>query len=189
MIPKLTARVRFPSPARDEPRSVVTHLRRGSLFVFWGATPSPRCPGGHRPLTLRLVRFAAPSSLRSGRCAPGGGPAPRAPLARPRSLGLLLATLVNLFLRYGFAWPATRPAPAARESRLVPSTRSDGNCFDNRMRVELLYRQAMENPYRSRQHSLRLPRDLPHNRQRRHSALGMRTPFEYEILYPTRQPA
>ncbi|WP_344747506.1 IS3 family transposase [Streptosporangium vulgare] len=28
-----------------------------------------------------------------------------------------------------------------------------------------------------------------HNRQRRHSALGMRTPVEYEMLYPTRQPA
>jgi transposase InsO family protein len=50
---------------------------------------------------------------------------------------------------------------------------SIGDCFDNaviesfwgRMQVELL------------------------NRQRRHSALGMRTPVEYEMLYPTRQPA
>ncbi|WP_066370518.1 IS3 family transposase [Herbidospora mongoliensis] len=31
--------------------------------------------------------------------------------------------------------------------------------------------------------------EIFHKRQRRHSALGMRTPVEYEMLYPTRQPA
>ncbi len=31
--------------------------------------------------------------------------------------------------------------------------------------------------------------EIFHNRERRHSALGMHTPIEYEILYQTRQSA
>ncbi|MFB9718151.1 IS3 family transposase [Planobispora longispora] len=31
--------------------------------------------------------------------------------------------------------------------------------------------------------------EIFHNRQRRHSALGMLTPVEYEMLYPDVQPA
>ncbi|MBG0826906.1 IS3 family transposase [Planomonospora sp. ID67723] len=31
--------------------------------------------------------------------------------------------------------------------------------------------------------------EIFHNRQRRHSALGMLTPIEYEMSCPTRQPA
>ena len=31
--------------------------------------------------------------------------------------------------------------------------------------------------------------EIFHNRQRRHSALGMRTPIEYEMLHQTHQPA
>lgn len=73
---------------------------------------------------------------------------------------------------------------------------SVGDCFDNaviesfwgRMQVELLNRQR----WRTRielANAIFEYLEIFHNRQRRHSALGMRTPVEYEMLYPNRLPA
>jgi putative transposase len=76
----------------------------------------------------------------------------------------------------------------ARASGLVPSMGSIGDCYDNamiesfwgRMQTELLNRRR----WRTR---LELANaifeylEIFHNRQRRHSALGMLTPIEYEL--------
>jgi putative transposase len=76
----------------------------------------------------------------------------------------------------------------ARASGLLPSMGSIGDCFDNamiesfwgRMQTELLNRRR----WRTR---LELANaifeylEIFHNRQRRHSALGMLTPIEYEL--------
>lgn len=82
----------------------------------------------------------------------------------------------------------------AKDSGLLPSMGSIGDCYDNamiesfwaRMQTELLDRQR----WRTR---LELANaifeylEIFHNRQRRHSSLGMLTPIEYERLY-TAQP-
>ena len=77
----------------------------------------------------------------------------------------------------------------ARDSGLVPSMGSVGDCFDNavvesfwaRMQVELLNRQR----WRTRIELANAIFDyieIFHNRQRRHSSLEMRTPIEYERI-------
>ena len=87
------------------------------------------------------------------------------------------------------SWAFTR---RANESGLVPSMGSIGDCYDNsmiesfwgRMQTELLNRRR----WRTR---LELANaifeylEIFHNRQRRHSALGMRTPIEYEMMTAT----
>ncbi len=86
------------------------------------------------------------------------------------------------------SWAFTR---RALESGLVPSMGSIGDCYDNamiesfwgRMQTELLNRRK----WRTR---LELANaifeylEIFHNRQRRHSALGMLTPVEYELKAP-----
>jgi putative transposase len=86
------------------------------------------------------------------------------------------------------SWAFTR---RALDSGLVPSMGSIGDCYDNaviesfwaRMQVELLDRQR----WRTR---IELATaifeylEIFHNRRRRHSALGMRTPVEYEMMTP-----
>jgi putative transposase len=86
------------------------------------------------------------------------------------------------------SWAFTR---RAKDSGLVPSMGSIGDCFDNaviesfwsRMQVELLDRQR----WRTR---LQLANaifeylEIFHNRQRRHSALGWLTPLEFEQRQP-----
>jgi putative transposase len=86
------------------------------------------------------------------------------------------------------SWAFTR---RALDSGLVPSMGSIGDCYDNamiesfwgRMQTELLNRQR----WRTR---LELANaifeylEIFHNRQRRHSALGMLTPIEYELRAP-----
>lgn len=78
----------------------------------------------------------------------------------------------------------------ARQSGLVPSMGSIGDCFDNavaesfwaRMQVELLNRQR----WRTRielANAIFEYLEVFHNRQRRHSSLGMRTPIEYERIH------
>jgi putative transposase len=78
----------------------------------------------------------------------------------------------------------------ARQSGLVPSMGSIGDCFDNalvesfwaRMQIELLNRQR----WRTRIELANAIFDyleIFHNRQRRHSSLGMRTPIEYERIH------
>ena len=78
----------------------------------------------------------------------------------------------------------------AQQSGLVPSMGSIGDCFDNavvesfwaRMQVELLNRQR----WRTRielANAIFEYLEVFHNRQRRHSSLGMRTPTEYERIH------
>lgn len=78
----------------------------------------------------------------------------------------------------------------ARQSGLMPSMGSVGDCYDNaiaeafwaRMQVELLNRQR----WRTRielANAIFEYLEIFHNRQRRHSALGMRTPSEYETIH------
>lgn len=78
----------------------------------------------------------------------------------------------------------------ARQSGLVPSMGSVGDCFDNavvesfwaRMQVELLNRQK----WRTRIELANAIFDyieIWHNRQRRHSSLEMHTPIEYERIH------
>ena len=90
------------------------------------------------------------------------------------------------------SWAFTR---RAKESGLLPSMGSIGDCYDNamiesfwgRMQVELLNRKR----WRTR---LELANaifeylEIFHNRQRRHSSIGMLTPIEYEMLDLSQQP-
>jgi putative transposase len=82
----------------------------------------------------------------------------------------------------------------AKDSGLIPSMGSIGDCYDNgmiesfwgRMQTELLNRRR----WRTRVElstAIFEYLEIFHNRQRRHSALGMRTPIEYEILNTTNQ--
>lgn len=85
------------------------------------------------------------------------------------------------------SWAFTR---RALDSGLVPSMGAVGCCYDNamiesfwsRMQVELLDRKR----WRTR---LELANaifeylEVSHNRQRRHSALGMQTPVEFETRH------
>ena len=82
-----------------------------------------------------------------------------------------------------------------KDSGLVASMGTVGDALDNavaeafwaRMQVELLNRTR----WRTRvelANAMFEYLEVFHNRQRRHSALGMRTPIEYEILHETRQP-
>lgn len=84
------------------------------------------------------------------------------------------------------SWAFTR---RAQESGLLPSMGSVGDCFDNamiesfwgRLQTELLNRQR----WRTRvelANAMFEYLEVFHNRQRRHSALGMLTPIEYEML-------
>jgi transposase InsO family protein len=83
----------------------------------------------------------------------------------------------------------------ARQSGLVPSMGSIGDCFDNavvesfwaRMQVELLNRRR----WRTRielANAIFEYLEIFHNRQRRHSALGLRTPIEYERIHHDNRP-
>lgn len=82
------------------------------------------------------------------------------------------------------SWAFTQRAKA---SGLVPSMGSIGDCFDNamiesfwsRMQVELLDRQRWLTRVELA-NAIFEYLEIFHNRQRRHSALGMRTPIEFE---------
>ena len=89
------------------------------------------------------------------------------------------------------SWAFTK---RARDSGLVPSMGSIGDCYDNammesfwgRMQTELLNRQR----WRTRielANAIFEYLEIFHNRQRRHSALGMLSPIEYELRTPTIQ--
>lgn len=86
------------------------------------------------------------------------------------------------------SWAFTR---RALDSGLVPSMGSIGDCYDNgmmesfwaRMQVELLNRQR----WRTRielANAIFEYLEIFHNRQRRHSSLGMLSPIEYERRHP-----
>lgn len=73
---------------------------------------------------------------------------------------------------------------------------SIGDCFDNaviesfwgRMQTELLNRKRWKTRIELA-NAIFEYLEIFHNRQRRHSALGMLTPMEYEMLYPNVQSA
>lgn len=88
------------------------------------------------------------------------------------------------------SWAFTR---RAQESGLLPSMGSIGDCFDNaviesfwgRMQTELLNRKQ----WKTRVELANAMFDyleIFHNRQRRHSSIGMLTPTEYENLHHNR---
>lgn len=87
------------------------------------------------------------------------------------------------------SWAFTR---RAIDSGLLPSMGSVGSCFDNamiesfwsRMQVELLDRRR----WRTRMelaNAIFEYLEIFHNRQRRHSALGMFSPIEFETRHQT----
>ena len=85
--------------------------------------------------------------------------------------------------QYG-SWAFTR---RAQEAGLLPSMGAVGTCFDNalmesfwsRVQVELLDRRAWST-HLELATALFEYLEIFHNRQRRHSSLGMLTPFEFE---------
>lgn len=88
------------------------------------------------------------------------------------------------------SWAFTR---RALDSGLVPSMGSIGDCYDNaviesfwaRMQVELLDRQRWLTRVELA-NAIFEYLEVFHNRKRRHSALGMRTPVEFEMMTPDR---
>lgn len=87
------------------------------------------------------------------------------------------------------SWAFTR---RAQESGLVPSMGSIGDCFDNaviesfwgRVQTELLNRRKWKTRIELA-NALFEYLEIFHNRRQRHSALGMLTPIEYEMLHHT----
>ena len=85
------------------------------------------------------------------------------------------------------SWAFTR---RALDSGLVPSMGSIGDCFDNavvesfwgRMQVELLNRRRWKTRV-DLSNAIFEYLEIFHNRKRRHSALGMRTPIEFEKMH------
>jgi len=85
------------------------------------------------------------------------------------------------------SWAFTR---RAIDSGLLPSMGSIGDCYDNamiesfwsRMQVELLDRQRWMTRIELA-NAIFEYLEIWHNRQRRHSALGMLTPIEYEVKH------
>lgn len=84
------------------------------------------------------------------------------------------------------SWAFTK---RALESNLLPSMGAVGSCYDNaaiesfwgRMQVELLNRRRW-NTRLERTNAIFEYLEVFHNRKRRHSALGMLTPTEYETM-------
>ena len=84
----------------------------------------------------------------------------------------------------------------ARQSGLVPSMGSTGDCHDNaviesfwaRMQVELLNRQRCRTRIELA-NAIFEYLEIFHNRQRRHSRIGMHTPIEHERIHHNSQPA
>ena len=83
----------------------------------------------------------------------------------------------------------------AKQSGLVPSMSSIGDSYDSAMMESSWGRMQSELPSRKRWKArIELANEIFdyleifHNRQRRHSALGMRTPIEFELLHQSAQP-
>jgi putative transposase len=84
----------------------------------------------------------------------------------------------------------------ARQSGLVPSMGSIGDCYDNAM-IEAFWSRMQVELLNSRRWKTRVELanaifeyiEIFHNRRRRHSSLGMRTPIEFELLNTTRAAA
>ncbi|MDT7649660.1 MAG: hypothetical protein QOI36_1066 [Pseudonocardiales bacterium] len=85
------------------------------------------------------------------------------------------------------SWAFTR---RAHDSGLVPSMGSIGDCFDNAV-IESFWGRVQTELFNRRRWKTRIELanalfeylEIFHNRQRRHTALGMLTPTEYEMLH------
>jgi transposase InsO family protein len=108
-----------------------------------------------------------------------------------RTTGVLERSVVRRSAEFGqyTSWAFTR---RAKESGLVPSMGTIGDCYDNaviesfwgRMQTELLNRRRWKTRIELA-NAIFEYLQVFHNRQRRHSALRMLTPIEYEKLHPT----
>ncbi len=86
-------------------------------------------------------------------------------------------------------WSRTCPR-SRRRSWLLPSVGSIGDTFDNAV-IESLWGRMQTELLNRKQWSIRIELvnaifdylEAFHNRRRRHSALGMLTPIEYELLH------
>jgi putative transposase len=84
----------------------------------------------------------------------------------------------------------------ARQSGLVPSMGSIGDCYDNAM-IEAFWSRMQVELLNTRRWRTRVELanaifeciEIFHNRRRRHSSLAMRTPIEYELLTTTQAAA
>jgi transposase InsO family protein len=84
------------------------------------------------------------------------------------------------------AWTFT---DRANKSGLLPSMGSVGDCYDNAM-IEAFWSRMQVELLNTRRWKTRVELanaifeyiEIFHNRRRRHSALGMRTPIEYELI-------
>lgn len=83
----------------------------------------------------------------------------------------------------------------AKHSGLVPSMGSIGDCYDNAM-IESFWGRMQTELFNRKRWRTRIELanaifdylEIFHNRQRRHSTLGMRTPIEFELQYQPTQP-
>jgi transposase InsO family protein len=97
---------------------------------------------------------------------------------------------------HGTAFTAWAFTDRARRSGLVPSMGSVGDCYDNAM-IEAFWSRMQIELLDTRRWKTRVELanaifeyiEIFHNRRRRHSALGMRTPIEYELINNTTTPA
>jgi len=85
-------------------------------------------------------------------------------------------------------------AVTARHSELVPSMGSVGDCYDSAMTKSFWSRMQVEPLDRKRwrtrvelSNAIFEYLEIFHNRQRRHSALGMISPIEFEARHEQRQ--
>ncbi|HWT49426.1 MAG TPA: integrase core domain-containing protein [Mycobacterium sp.] len=91
--------------------------------------------------------------------------------------------------------PHRRLRLTRRRSTQASQQKLVGQCYDNaviesfwgRMQTELLNRKRWKTRIELA-NAIFDYLEIFHNRQRRHSALGMRTPIEFELLHQTTQP-
>ena len=96
---------------------------------------------------------------------------------------------------HGTQFTAWTSSEQARKSGLLPSMGSVGDCYDNAM-MEALWSRMQVELLDSRRWKTRVELanaifeyiEVFHNRRRRHSALGMRTPIEFELINNTITP-
>jgi hypothetical protein len=185
-------------------------MRRESHVRFAEGGPRRRTAGKPRPRASARPLHRAPHPggqglLRGGPgrlLRPGGGVVDRhlavghARDERPGHGDLQPAALGNpdpFGPRHPVQYTSGAFTERAKRSGLLPSMGSIGDCFDNavvesfwaRMQVELLDRRR----WRTRvelANAIFEHLEIFHNRQRRHSSLGMLTPIEYERMpHPT----
>jgi hypothetical protein len=153
------------------------HLQSRATYGARRGTPSFALVAASWSVTARWnCSCAAPASPGRWAGRSGAGPNNRNPTA-----GMIVHSDQGVQLA---SWAFTR---RARDSGLVPSMGSVGDCYDtsmmesfwSRMQVELLDRRR----WRTRMELANAIFDyleIWHNRRRRHSSIGMLSPIEYE---------